>query len=246
MTGWSGVFPAVTTKFTQRSHPRFSRPMETHFAWLIQSGVDGLITTGSLGEASTLTPEEKLEVARIAICRVGGASTPVLATVAETTTAGAVALRREGRGLRRRGSDGAARHAVCQRSARGRDASAHRCSRRRPADHALQQSRRLPRRRRSPRAGGAARSEAKRRRDQGILRRRPGASPTSAPASELRFRIFAGVDNLALESFQMGADGWVAGLVNAFPEETVADLPARACRPGWRRRLPSTAGSHRS
>jgi 4-hydroxy-tetrahydrodipicolinate synthase len=37
-----------------------------------------------------------------------------------------------------------------------------------------------------------------------------------------RFRIFAGVDNLALESFQMGADGWVAGLVNAFPEETVA------------------------
>ena len=37
-----------------------------------------------------------------------------------------------------------------------------------------------------------------------------------------RFLIFAGVDNLALESFCLGADGWVAGLVNAFPAETVA------------------------
>jgi 4-hydroxy-tetrahydrodipicolinate synthase len=37
-----------------------------------------------------------------------------------------------------------------------------------------------------------------------------------------RYRIFTGVDNLALESFAMGAHGWVAGLVCAFPAETVA------------------------
>ena len=37
-----------------------------------------------------------------------------------------------------------------------------------------------------------------------------------------RYRIFTGVDNLALESFAMGAVGWVAGLVAAFPAETVA------------------------
>jgi 1-pyrroline-4-hydroxy-2-carboxylate deaminase len=37
-----------------------------------------------------------------------------------------------------------------------------------------------------------------------------------------RFKVFAGVDNLALESFAMGAVGWVAGLAAAFPEETVA------------------------
>jgi 4-hydroxy-tetrahydrodipicolinate synthase len=37
-----------------------------------------------------------------------------------------------------------------------------------------------------------------------------------------RYRIFTGVDNLALESLIMGAHGWVAGLVNAFPAETVA------------------------
>ena len=37
-----------------------------------------------------------------------------------------------------------------------------------------------------------------------------------------RFKILSGVDNLALESLSMGADGWVAGLVCAFPEETVA------------------------
>jgi len=37
-----------------------------------------------------------------------------------------------------------------------------------------------------------------------------------------RYRIFAGVDDLALESLILGADGWVAGLVCAFPRETVA------------------------
>jgi len=37
-----------------------------------------------------------------------------------------------------------------------------------------------------------------------------------------RFKILCGVDTLALEELLMGADGWVAGLVDAFPEETVA------------------------
>jgi len=37
-----------------------------------------------------------------------------------------------------------------------------------------------------------------------------------------RYQIFTGVDNLAMESLLMGSDGWVAGLVCAFPEETVA------------------------
>ena len=37
-----------------------------------------------------------------------------------------------------------------------------------------------------------------------------------------RYQIFTGVDNLALESFMLGAVGWVAGLVCAFPRETVA------------------------
>ena len=37
-----------------------------------------------------------------------------------------------------------------------------------------------------------------------------------------RFKILSGVDTLALESMLMGADGWVAGLVCAFPAETVS------------------------
>src|SRR5215212_1398380 len=88
MTSWAGVFPAVTTKFTTDLQLN-RKAMETHFTWQVDSGVDGLITTGSLGEASTLTSAEKLEIARIAVA-VSGKRVPVLASVAETTTAGAV------------------------------------------------------------------------------------------------------------------------------------------------------------
>ena len=101
MTGWSGVFPAVTTKFTNALTLDF-RAMETHFAWLIQSGVDGLITTGSLGEASTLTPDEKLEVGAHRTVGRPARPRPCSPTVAETTTARRRALRREGRGTCRR------------------------------------------------------------------------------------------------------------------------------------------------
>jgi 4-hydroxy-tetrahydrodipicolinate synthase len=37
-----------------------------------------------------------------------------------------------------------------------------------------------------------------------------------------RFTLFAGVDDIALESLMLGAQGWVSGLTNAFPRESVA------------------------
>jgi dihydrodipicolinate synthase/N-acetylneuraminate lyase len=81
---WEGVLPAVTTKF----HADFSIDR----AWTaknieaqIEAGVDGIIVCGSLGEASTLSLDEKLEVLDIAVDASRG-RVPVLLTIAENST----------------------------------------------------------------------------------------------------------------------------------------------------------------
>lgn len=81
---WRGIFPAVTTKFDANENLDVPA-MERHFEYLIANGVDGLVTGGSLGEASTLTLEEKLQVAEIAV-KVSAGRVPVLANVSETST----------------------------------------------------------------------------------------------------------------------------------------------------------------
>lgn len=81
---WRGIFPAVTTKFDADENLDV-QAMERHFEFLIANGVDGLVTGGSLGEASTLTLEEKLQVAEIAV-KVSAGRVPVLANVSETST----------------------------------------------------------------------------------------------------------------------------------------------------------------
>jgi len=82
---WQGIFPAVTTKF----HADESIDAEgtaRHIDFQIRNGIHGLVTCGSLGEASTLTLEEKLQVAKIALEAADG-RVPVLANVSETSTA---------------------------------------------------------------------------------------------------------------------------------------------------------------
>ena len=81
---WKGIFPAITTKF----HADESIDAEgtaRHIDFQIRNGIHGLVTCGSLGEASTLTREEKLKVAEIALEAADG-RIPVLANVSETST----------------------------------------------------------------------------------------------------------------------------------------------------------------
>ena len=81
---WQGVFPAITTKF----HADESIDAEgtaRHIDYQIRNGIHGLVTCGSLGEASTLTLEEKLRVSQIALEAAAG-RIPVLANVSETST----------------------------------------------------------------------------------------------------------------------------------------------------------------
>ncbi len=81
---WRGIFPAVTTKF----HADESLDLDgtaRHIDWQIRNGIHGVVTCGSLGEASTLTRDEKVEVARCAVAASGG-RVPVLGTVSEGST----------------------------------------------------------------------------------------------------------------------------------------------------------------
>ncbi|CAN7376914.1 dihydrodipicolinate synthase family protein [Acidovorax sp. LjRoot129] len=81
---WQGIFPAITTKF----HADESIDAEgtaRHIDFQIRNGIHGIVTCGSLGEASTLSLEEKLQVAKIALDAADG-RVPVLANVSETST----------------------------------------------------------------------------------------------------------------------------------------------------------------
>ncbi|CAN5894541.1 dihydrodipicolinate synthase family protein [soil metagenome] len=85
---WRGVFPALTTKFTENEELDLAA-MEKHIDFQINSGVHGLVMCGSLGEASTLSFEEKLEVTRLAL-NVTDKRVPVLVNVSETRTTNAL------------------------------------------------------------------------------------------------------------------------------------------------------------
>jgi 4-hydroxy-tetrahydrodipicolinate synthase len=81
---WQGIFPAITTKFhADESIDAEGTARQIDFQ--IRNGIHGLVTCGSLGEASTLTLEEKLQVAKIALDASAG-RIPVLANVSETST----------------------------------------------------------------------------------------------------------------------------------------------------------------
>ncbi|MGQ3000377.1 dihydrodipicolinate synthase family protein [Variovorax sp.] len=81
---WQGIFPAVTTKF--HADERIdAEGTARHIDFQIRNGIHGLVTCGSLGEASTLSLEEKLQVAQIALEAADG-RIPVLANVSETST----------------------------------------------------------------------------------------------------------------------------------------------------------------
>ena len=94
-TKWEGVFPAITTKFTQDfeiDHPAIEAKIKAQ----LDAGVHGIICCGSLGEAGVLTSEEKISILKTAIKSVNG-KVPVLLTLAETTTKTACELAKQRR-----------------------------------------------------------------------------------------------------------------------------------------------------
>lgn len=214
---WRGVFPALTTKFTAADAPDWGA-MEKHLALQLDAGVHGLIVLGSLGENATLSAEEKLEMVRF-FARAERRGRPLVACVAEASTRDAKAFVRA---AEEAGADGLMllppmRYASDRREtltylqevasatglpimlynnpiAYGTDLT--------PGDFARLAD--------NPRFEAIKESAGDTRRFPEI-RRQTGD----------RFALFCGVDDLAFEAFSLGAVGWVAGLVVAFPRESV-------------------------
>ena len=86
---WKGVFPAVTTQF-KKDQSLDLEATARHIGTLIESGVQGLVMLGSLGENAALEPEEKRRVMEVAI-KTAGERVPVLSGISECSTAAACA-----------------------------------------------------------------------------------------------------------------------------------------------------------
>ena len=214
---WSGVFTALTSKFAGDESLDLGG-MERHIGRQIAAGVDGIVVLGSLGENGTLSAGEKLDVVRMAVGACAG-RVPVLATVAETTTAGAV---RFVRAASAEGVDGfmvlpamqyaadereAERHLRAVAAASGRPIMLYN----NPVSYRVDLSPEcFARLADEPAFVAIKESSDNVRRVTDIIN-----------AVGDRYAIFTGVDDLALESLLLGASGWVAGLVCAFPRETV-------------------------
>jgi 1-pyrroline-4-hydroxy-2-carboxylate deaminase len=214
---WTGVFPAVTTKFTEDDRLDHAE-MERCFALQMEAGCDGIIVAGSLGEGPMLSHDEKLEV--MATAQKVAAGKPVLMTVNEAATRDGAALARR---AAKAGADGlmvvpspiyhtnpqetvATLTAVAAAGGLPVMIYSNRLAYR--VDVTVDVMGELAS---DPLFVAVKESSDDIRRSTEIINRFGN-----------RFDLFTGVDNLAFEALSVGAIGWVAGLVTAFPRETVA------------------------
>lgn len=217
MIEWRGVSPAVTTQF-RADQSLDLEATAAHVEHLLRSGVHGLIMLGTVGENCSLEPEEKREVLRAAVGAAKG-RVPVLSGVAEFTTAAACRFAADAEKL---GADGLmVLPAMVYKSDR-RETLAH--------FRAVARASGLPIMvYNNPVTYGVDITPemlAELASEWSIVAIKESSDDVRRltdiiNATGDRFILFCGVDDLALESLMLGASGWVAGLVNAFPEETV-------------------------
>jgi dihydrodipicolinate synthase/N-acetylneuraminate lyase len=214
---WNGVFPALTTKFT--ADDKLDLPLfEKNLKAQLDAGVDGIILGGTLGEASVLSNDEKFELVRFAVSKVG--KVPVIMNIAEGSTRDALALAKEAekngaRGLMmlppmRYKSDH--RETVTYFKTVANATSLPIMIYNNPVDYKIEVTLDM-----FDELQSAVNIQA-------VKESTRDVSNVTRMINRFgdRFKILCGVDTLALEELQMGAHGWVAGLVCAFPRETVA------------------------
>ena len=214
---WRGVFPALTTKFTASDMIDWDAT-ERHLEFQLDAGVHGIIVLGSLGENATLSMEEKVETVRF-FAQADRRGRPLVACIAESSTRDAkqfVAAAQDA------GVDGFMLLPPMRYASDRRETLAYLNDVAAVAERPIMVYNNpiaygiditpedFVRLADNPKFEAIKESAADTRRFTDI-RRLTGD----------RFALFCGVDDLALECFALGADGWVAGLVVAFPRETV-------------------------
>lgn len=215
---WKGVFPALTTKFTQDDEldmPMFEKNLDAQ----LEAGVHGIILGGTLGEASVLTTSEKQQLVKFAVKKTAGL-VPVVLNIAEGSTREALhqaelAAEWGAAGLMllppmRYKSDH--RETVTYFKTIANSTSLPIMIYNNPVDYKIEVTLDMFDELRECDNIGAVKEST---RDVTNVTRMINRFGN-------RFKILCGVDTLAMEELCMGADGWVAGLVDAFPNETVA------------------------
>lgn len=215
---WKGVMPAITTGFNEGLHIDDDF-MARHCRWLLENGCAGIVALGSLGEGATLSFEEKLQVLRTCVSAVYGRG-PVVASVSALTTSEAVATAKAAADL---GCDALMVLPPYVYKGNWREMKTHVAAvfeatplscmlYNNPVaygtDFLPEQIREL--------AGEHENFEAVKESSTDVRR-------ISAIRALLdrRLQVFVGVDDAVLEAIGVGATGWIAGLANALPRESV-------------------------
>jgi dihydrodipicolinate synthase/N-acetylneuraminate lyase len=216
---WQGVMPAVTTQFNSNDELDLDM-FKVNIQAQLAAGVQGIVLGGTLGEASTLTEEEGRKLTRETVAIVAG-KIPVLMNIAEQTTKAAIALAKSAKEdgasglmmlppMRYKASDAEIVHYF---KSVANSTSLPIMIYNNPVDYKLVVTLDM---------------------FQELLDACPNIQAVKESTRDTtnitriknrfgnRLAIMTGVDTLALESLVLGADGWVAGLVDAFPAETVA------------------------
>lgn len=215
---WEGIMPAVTTKFTTKDTldlAMFSQNIKVQ----LEAGVHGIVLGGTLGEASTLEDSEKRTLTTETVKIVAG-KIPVMINIAEQTTKGAIDAANK---AEEDGASGLMMLPPMRYSAGNREvveyfkAVANNSSLpimvyNNPVDYKTEVTLDM--------FDVLLKCET----IQAVKESTRDISNVTRIKNRFgnRLKIMTGVDTLALESLLMGADGWVAGLVCAFPAETVA------------------------
>ncbi|MDB5248029.1 MAG: dihydrodipicolinate synthase family protein [Segetibacter sp.] len=215
---WQGVYPALLTPFTSNDCIDFTL-FEKNLNTGIEAGIDAAVLCGSLGEASTLTAEEKQNLLCCAN-EVANDRIPVIINIAEQATKEAV---KAAENAEKYGANGLMllppmrykadeRETVMYFKTIAASTSLPIMLYNNPYDYKievtldmLEQLSEIPT-------------------IQAVKESTRDVTNVTRIKNKFgdRFKILCGVDTLAFEELALGADGWVGGLVDAFPAETVA------------------------
>ena len=214
---WAGVISAITTAF-KPDYAVDHAFLAKHARWQLDNGVDGIVALGSLGEAATLAFDEKVAILRTLAGALGGK--PLVAGIASLSTAEAVAL---AKAAEQAGCAGLLVLPPYVYSTDWREMKAH-------VQAVLRATRLSCMLYNNPPAYKtdflAPHIEELARENDNLhaVKESSGDARRVTAVKALcgdRLAVFAGLDDMVLEAAAAGAVGWIAGLVNALPRETM-------------------------
>jgi dihydrodipicolinate synthase/N-acetylneuraminate lyase len=215
---WEGVYPAMLTPFTKDDAIDFEM-FKLNVNAQLDAGVDGLVVGGSLGEASTMLAEEKWELLRY--CKTAmNRPVPVIVNIAEQSTKAAIQIAKD---AVTNGADGLMVLPPMRYKADDRETVEYFKAiaattdltimiYNNPYDYKIEVTLAM------------FEELAKMPTIVAVKESTRDVSNVTRMKNHFgdRFKILCGVDTLALEELALGVDGWIGGLVDAFPAETVA------------------------